>query len=244
MTSDEAKFILSAFRPNGSDVSHPAFGEALQAAASDPGLGQWLAHSRSFDEAVAGKVRGVQAPAGLREAILAGSRASARPRGLGRVLAWSGALAAAASLAFIIATMRSPSRPEGVPASFGSFAISDVANGKHGGTGEPSSALVASLEASGSPMPGSDRIDFDTLERTGCRTLSFDGHDVIEVCFLRDGTLFHLYVYRNDAPAADVAVKGPSFIAQAAGSAAVWSDRRYDYAVATSAGAEVLRRLF
>jgi hypothetical protein len=93
-------------------------------------------------------------------------------------------------------------------------------------------------------MPGADRIDFDRLKDTGCRTLSFAGHDVIEVCFLRDGALFHLYVYRNDGLGAGIAARGPAFIAQAAGAAAVWSDRRFDYAVATSAGAEALRRLF
>jgi len=244
MTTQEAKFILCAFRPNGSDAANPAFGDALRAAAGDPMLGEWFARSRSHDAAVAAKLGQIAAPAGLREAILAGARVSARPRRLGLGFAWAAGLAAAAALAFIVATMRAPVRPEGTTAAFAGFAISDVAHGKHGGTGEPSSALIASLQASGSPMPGADRIDFDKLKETGCRTLSFAGHDVVEVCFLRDGALFHLYVCRNAGPAGDIAVKGPAFITQAAGAAAVWSDRRFDYAVATSAGADALRRLF
>ena len=141
--------------------------------------------------------------------------------------------------------MRAPARARGGGGGvLAGFAIGDVANGKHGGAGEPSSALISSLQATGSPMPGPDRIDFDRLRQTGCRTLSFAGRDVIEVCFLRDGALFHLYVYRNEAAPGDPAAKGPSFIAQAAGAAAVWSDRQFEYAVATSAGADVLRRLF
>jgi hypothetical protein len=244
MTTQEAKFILSAFRPNGSDSSNPAFGEALQASAGDPALAEWFARSRAHDAAVAGKLGQVAAPAGLREAILAGARVSARPRGTCARLGWAVGLAAAAALAFVVVTMRAPARPEGAAAAFAGFAISDVANGRHGGTGEPSGALVASLQATGSPMPGPDRIDFERLVATGCRTLSFNGHDVIEVCFLRDGALFHLYVYRNDSPSGDFEGKGPSFIAQAAGAAAVWSDRKFDYAVATSAGADALRRLF
>jgi hypothetical protein len=243
MTTDEAKFILTAFRPNGRDATHPAFGDALQAAAGDPMLGEWFARSRSYDAAVAAKLGQICAPAGLREAILAGARVSTRPRTTGWGFAWAAGLAAAAALAFVVATMRAPVRPEGA-AAFAGFAINDVANGKHGGTGEPSSALIASLQAKGSPMPGADRIDFDKLSQTGCRTLSFAGHDVIEVCFLRDGALFHLYVYRHDGPGSESVAKGPSFIALASGAAAVWSDRRFDYAVATSAGTEVLRRLF
>jgi hypothetical protein len=207
-------------------------------------LGEWFACSRAHDAAVAAKLGEIAAPPGLREAILAGARVSARPRRLGLGFAWAAGLAAAAALAVVVATMRAPARPDGAAAAFAGFAISDVANGKHGGTGEPSSALIASLQASGSPMPGADRIDFDRLKDTGCRTLSFAGHDVIEVCFLRDGAVFHLYVYRNDGAGAGIAAKGTAFIAQAAGAAAVWSDRRFDYAVATSAGADALRRLF
>ena len=244
MTTQEAKFILSAFRPNGSDVSNPAFAGALQAAAGDPLLGEWFARSRAHDAAVAAKLGEIAAPAGLREAILAGARVSARPRRIGFGFAWAAGLAAAAALAFVVVTMRAPVRAEAAASAFAGFAIGDVVNGKHGGTGEPTGALVASLQAKGSPMPGPDRIDFDKLKDTGCRTLSFAGHDVIEVCFLRDGSLFHLYVCRNEVPTGDLAAKGPSFIAQAAGAAAVWSDGKFDYAVATSAGAEALRRLF
>ena len=244
MTTQEAKFILSAFRPNGSDASNPDFAAALQAASGDPQLGAWFARSRAHDAAVAAKLGEIAAPAGLREAILAGARVSARPRRLGFGFAWASGLAAAAALAFVVVTMRSPVRAEGATSAFAGFAIGDVVNGKHGGTGEPTGALVASLQARGSAMPGPDRIDFDKLRDTGCRTLSFAGHEVIEVCFLRDGTLFHLYVYRSEGPSADFGAKGPSFIAQAAGAAAVWSDRRFDYAVATSAGVDALRRLF
>src|ERR1700678_1599702 len=186
MSPQEAKFILSAFRPNGSDGPNHAFGEALRAAAGDPVLGEWFALSRAHDAAVAAKLGQVAAPAGLREAILAGARASARPRGYGPALAWAAGLAAAAAIAFVAATMRAPVRPDTAQAAFAGFAISDVANGRHGGAGEPAGALIASLQAEGSPMPGADRIDFDRLRETGCRTLSFAGHEVIEGGFLRD----------------------------------------------------------
>jgi hypothetical protein len=243
MTIDEAKFILSAYRPNGSDAGVPAFGDALRMAASDPSLSAWFAQSRAHDAAVAGKLRQIAPPAGLREAILAGAHVSDSQRSHGPGLAWLAGLAAAAALAFVLFSMKAPARPETGAAAFASFAINDMAYEKHGGRGEPASALVAQLETKGARMPGAEQIDFEKLRDTGCRTLNLAGHDVIEVCFSRDGATFHLYVTRRDGPVGDSVARGPSFITEAAGAAAVWSDSRFDYAIASAAGAEAIRRL-
>ena len=240
MKSDEAKFILSAFRPDGSDSGNPAFADALRMAASDPMLGSWFERSRAHDAAVAGKLREIAPPAGLREAILAGARVSGPRRGEGIGRAWIAGLAAAAVLAIVIVSMKEPVRPEASGADFAGFAINDMLTAKHGGSGEPAGALVAALQTSGSRMPGADGIDFDRLKETGCRTLRFAGRDVIEVCFARDGTQFHLYVSRRQG---DSEARGPSIIAQAAGAAAVWSDRTFEYALASTAGTEAIRRL-
>lgn len=243
MTNDEAKFILSAYRPDGSDAGNSAFGEALKMAGNDPMLGSWFGLSRAHDAAVASKLREVSPPAGLREAILAGASVSGprRSEGLGR--AWIVGLAAAAVLAVVIVTMKAPVRPEPARAAFADFAINDVVTGKHGGSGEPAGALVAELQTSGTKMPGAGEIDFDKLRETGCRTLSFAGHDVIEVCFVRDGTLFHLYVSRRLETPGESESTGPSFVSQAAGAAAAWSDRSFDYVLASTAGTEAIRRL-
>jgi hypothetical protein len=240
MKSDEAKFILSAYRPDGSDSGNAAFADALKMAASDPMLGSWFERSRAHDAAVAGKLREIAPPAGLREAILAGAQVSGPRRGEGMGRAWIAGLAAAAVLAVVIVSMKQPVRPEPSGSDFAGFAINDMLTAKHGGAGEPAGALVAALQVSGSRMPGPDGIAFDRLKETGCRTLSFAGHDVIEVCFARDGAMFHLYVSRQQG---DAEARGPSFIAQAAGAAAVWSDRSFEYALASTAGTEALRRL-
>jgi hypothetical protein len=135
-------------------------------------------------------------------------------------------------------------RPGGAGAALATFAINDVVHGRHGGAGEPTNALVSQLQVKGAPMPGADQIDFEKLRQTGCRTLSFAGHDVLEVCFARNGAMFHLYISRREPESAEPAAGGPSFIAQAAGAAAVWSDSRFDYALASTAGIEAVRRLF
>jgi hypothetical protein len=243
MTNEEAKFILSAYRPGGSDADDAAFGDALRVAGVDPALGAWLAKSRAHDTAVAGKLSQIVPPAGLREAILAGVKVggATRPSGLG--WGWIAGLAAAAALAIGFFSMRTPARADQGTSALAGFAINDMVNERHGGKGEPAGALVAELQAKHARMPAAGQIDFEKLRDTGCRTINFAGHDVLEVCFVRDGALFHLYVTRRDGPISDSVTRGPSFMAQAAGAAAVWSDSRFDYALASTSGIEALRRL-
>jgi hypothetical protein len=243
MTNDEAKFILSAFRPNGSDTGNATFSDALRMAGDDPVLGAWFAQSRAHDASIAGKLGQIAPPPGLREAILAGVRVSGAPTGSGLGWGWIAGLAAAAAVAIGVFSMRAPAHPESGTTELAGFAINDMVNERHGGRGDPAGALIAELQAKGARMPGADQIDFEKLRDTGCRTLNFAGHDVIEVCFAREGLVFHLYVTRRDGPLGDSVAKGPSFIAQAEGAAAVWSDRRFDYALASTAGIEAIRRL-
>jgi hypothetical protein len=243
MRNEEVKFILSAYRPGGGDAGNPAFADALRMAADDPVLGAWFAQSRAHDAAVAAKIAQVQPPAGLREAILAGVRVGDSERSTGLGWGWIAGLAAAAAVAISIFSMRAPVHPETGTTALAGFAIHDMLYEKHGGQGAPASALVAELQAPGSRMPGADQIDFEKLRETGCRTLNFAGHDLLEVCFARDGAMFHLYITRRDGPLGDSVAGGPSFISESGGAAAVWSDARFDYAVASTAGVAALRRL-
>jgi len=249
MTRDEAKFILGGYRPGGRDAGSAVFTEALRDADHDPALRTWFERSRSLDSAVAGKLREIMPPAGLRESILAGARASGSGRRRRRRLAWiAGAAAAAIAVALSVATwLPAPaagrSEAEATEA-IARFALDDMANGRHGGSGMESGALQARLSTAGAPMPGAGEIDFARLRSTGCRTLHFAGREVLEVCFVRSGAQFHFYVFNRGASEPGVPSAGPSLLARAGGTAAVWSDRRFDYAVVTGAGIEAVRRLF
>ncbi len=72
MNTEEARFILRCFRPDGGDASNPDFREALRLAAEDRELGDWLAHERAADAAFATALARLELPEGLREEILAG----------------------------------------------------------------------------------------------------------------------------------------------------------------------------
>jgi hypothetical protein len=243
MRTAEAKFILAAFRPGGGDAGNPAFDDALHMAAGDPVLRVWFAQSRAHDAAVAAKLGQIQPPPGLREAILAGGRVGGVHRSRARAWGWYAGLAAAAAFVLSVASVRILRTPATATRQLAEFAITDMVNGRHGGLGEPAGALIAQLQVNGGRMPGATDIDFEKLRDTGCRTLNFAGHDLIEVCFARDGAEFHLYVTRRDGPLGDSVTKGPAFFSEHGGTAAVWSDARFDYAVASTAGVAALRHL-
>ena len=72
MDKEEARFILRCFRPDGSDAANPEFSEALQMAAADRELGEWLAKERAQDAEFASMLGTLPLPDDLREEIMAG----------------------------------------------------------------------------------------------------------------------------------------------------------------------------
>ena len=74
MTTQEAKFLLSAYRPDGRDAADPFFAEALAQARSDPELAAWFAREQAMDARISERLGGIVPPQALRESILAGAR--------------------------------------------------------------------------------------------------------------------------------------------------------------------------
>lgn len=71
MDKEQAKFLLSSFRPDGADAHMPEFADALRLAAEDREVGEWLAQERAADAAFAKALNDVPIPDGLRDEILA-----------------------------------------------------------------------------------------------------------------------------------------------------------------------------
>jgi hypothetical protein len=80
ITDSDAKFLLSAYRPNGADARDPVFEEALQRAQYDPELASWFRDERNFDRVISSKLRSIAPPSNLEAAILAGLRSTSIPR--------------------------------------------------------------------------------------------------------------------------------------------------------------------
>ena len=246
MTNQEAKFVLHAYRPSGADAGDATFCAALEQAKQDPALGKWFDAQQAFDRAMCAKLAAVHPPAGLRDAILAGSKVSQRPATPSR--AWWNSprlMALAASVAVLLAAGIAL-WPKSAEAQTGliEFALDDTLHQRHddghGHEAEEFQALISSADTRlGSGIP----VKFDQLRHKGCRTISFEGRDVLEVCFKRDGKWFHCYVARvQDFPS--VAAKlPPSFRDQGGVSAGAWADGQHIFVVASKAGREAIQKL-
>jgi hypothetical protein len=83
MNREQAKECLSAFRLDKAEAANPLMREALELAASDPELGDWLVNHRNFDEIFTEKLASICPPEGLKENILRSLEANAN-----RIQSW------------------------------------------------------------------------------------------------------------------------------------------------------------
>lgn len=244
MNNVEAKFILQAYRPNGADAGDATFAAALDQVRLDPGLGQWFAQAQTFDNAISAKLSQLPAPAGLREAILAGGRATTPDTT--RQSWWrQPALAAAAGVAVLIAASVAFWPKQAVAgATLVDFALADArGSATHGGHGEEAGALQAAFSHPTTRLGQNLPVNFAALRKAGCRTLSFSGHEVLEVCFQRDGAWFHCYIaQRADFPALAAAV-APALVDRNNVSLATWGDASLLYVVVSKTGHAALEKL-
>ena len=108
-------------------------------------------------------------------------------------------------------------------------------------------ALQALLGQPTTRLGGGLPMDFAALRATGCRTVKLAGRDVLEVCFKRDGAVYHLYaVWKADFPAvvknADAGA-GATFASAGGVCCGAWSDATHRYVLATEAGMEAVKRV-
>lgn len=243
MNTQQAKFILQGYRPNGADAGDANFAEALAQARLDPVLGQWLAREQALDRAISAKLAVVPAPAGLRESILAGGRVSDTTQ-----RSWwqhPALMATAAGFAVLLAAgLALWPKPVVANTALADFALGDTLAGSHGGgQGEETAALQAMLSQPTIRIGYQLPVDFKTLRAVGCRTAKFEGHDVLEVCFKRDGAWFHCYIaQRADFPALATAV-APVMLDKGGASAAMWADSSHLYVVVSKSGQAALTKL-
>ncbi|MEO5958505.1 MAG: hypothetical protein ABIR80_05275 [Opitutaceae bacterium] len=244
MNNEEAKFNLGAYRPDGRDAGDPAFAAPLAQAERDPELRVWLERQRKFDATVADKLGEIAPPAGLREAILAGGRASQPRRRWWTNPAW---LAAAAAIAIVATLAVGVKLSRAVPtvSELAAFGLRDVgeAYDKHDGFPPGLADVQAQFASARLPMTDHLRLDLDELRKKNCRTVRVGGREVFEVCFQRDGAWYHIYAARRGDftpgaidPKASIATRG-----QLASMA--WADAKVVYALVTDGGVEALRRV-
>jgi hypothetical protein len=242
MNNEEAKFILQGYRPNGTDANDAAFRAALEQVGRDPALRDWFARQQAFDAAVGAKFGEVPPPAGLREAILAGGRVTESDTTKASWWRSPAILAAAASVAVVFATTLAlwPKEAAGDTA-LAEHVLADVANGSTHMGFHGTESLQAMLGDPANRLSRGLPINFDALRKAGCRTVTFEGREVLEVCFNRGGIWFHAYIGRRaDFPSI---AASPAFMDKDGRSVATWADDAHVYLVASKAGRAALERL-
>jgi hypothetical protein len=123
--------------------------------------------------------------------------------------------------------------------------LKDTAGDRHRGHGSQVEALQRMLGNPNVPMSESLAINFDVLQRDGCRTIGMGGREVLEICFNRNGTWFHLYAMRG-APSGAGAVSAPATtVGPGSLACATWTDAStgHLFALVSSNGIEPLRNV-
>ncbi len=203
ITNESAKFVLSAYRPNGADAQDPVFHAALEQAARDPELAAWFKEQRSFDSLITDKLTEFQPPATLYSTIVAGlanrspmRRFTVRPLlSLAAVLVLSGAI-----LLHFFAESGSRSRlmEQYQKANLTMLDSNppfrlDLMTADFSRTQE----YLAEMKAPCIPFLPSPLLDLPTA---GCKTLHWQGQELSLTCFrLPSGELLHVFVIDEKA---------------------------------------------
>ncbi|MCE9609365.1 MAG: hypothetical protein K8R23_03965 [Chthoniobacter sp.] len=243
--SDEARLILSAYRPGGQDAGDPAFAAALAAAKNDPALAQWFAEQQEFDALVVGHLRAVAVPADLRSKILAGAAAS-RPRQWWRQpRAWA---LAAAVLIFAGVVGLWPEKDAGLAdwQRHGLAVLGEIVTARQPFDlqNRDAAMLTAWLRDHATPLPVALPTPLGGKPTLGCKTIAWDGHRMSLMCFdLGDGVVVHLFTTER-AGLAHVPADGPArFARDGAWTVAMWNEGDKTLMLATDKGEQPLRRV-
>lgn len=239
MNSDEARSILSAYRPE--DADDPLFAEALKEVAADPELAQWWANEQLFDRAIASKVQSMPVPAGLKSRLL--QMTPGRPeirRNWGRQITLLAATIAI--FAVLFSSWRGPFQPAVSLADYRDEMVTlvkvplplELEN-------SDLSQLLARVEESGGLSDISIPPKLRKLEAKGCRMLRFHGHDVGLICFNRaNGRRAHLFVVASGALAPLSGAPGRVYAAQGEWMTAAWSENGHTYLLAVQGDRKAL----
>jgi hypothetical protein len=243
VNNQEAKFMLSAYRPSGEDACGAAFAAALEQVNCDPGLAAWFAEQRALDAATTNAICSISIPRDLRANILAGAKISRR-RFWGRRPAL---LAIAASLVFFAVITGVWMRPSHLdPWQSDALAvISKFVPGQepfdHVAT--DSRELQQWLQAQNAPSAEVIPAALQTLPTLGCKTISSSGKPVSIMCFkMQGGELVHLIV-TDVSGLSHLPPSQPKYVRENDWVTASWTENGRICMLATKGSEQILRDL-
>lgn len=205
MTKEEAKFILAALHNNEKERFDPGVTEALRMAETDPDLADWFADMLEFDDFISGELDEHLVPPELEGDIRAALNMSTRsPSNTRRWIAGGIAAAAALIVAFLgLQWFDQNDSPEPTLASFKQNMATTLGSlkGVDFVSSDPVS-VVNFVRSCGSAFEGTIPATLEGGKLVGCKILDWNGHEVVLVCFAREGDEIPcLHLFTIDASA-------------------------------------------
>jgi len=246
MRSDEAKFILSAFRPRGEDAGDPQMNRALVQAGRDPELLRWLDEAREFDLAVASKLEeAMPVPVELRTNIMIGAQVGASARRSLRLIL----IGTAAAVVLLVGSFGLLLRPVEPLAGWQLAALEVIPGLTSGQTpldehsndlGELQDWLKAIKAPNATTLP----LGLSRLGALGCKTFSWDKQLVSIICFGGGkGGFVHLVIINRQGPPNAPRLSSPYWIERGDWLTATWSSGERTYMLAMQSGRAALKAL-
>ncbi len=196
MNREEAKLILSAYRPGGQDAADTYFAEALALAQRDPELAACFVEQQRFDAEISRELNFLRAPLTLKSTILAQEKTPAVRR-WSWLTAWNSPLpwALAAAVVILIALAALQFKPtKAVQFAFADFQKQMLVAAKdrthHVEVESQDAAKIHNWLAghqgdTAMQLPATLR---DTPGLMGCRVVDWHGQKASMLCFFRDDT--------------------------------------------------------
>jgi hypothetical protein len=243
VNNQEAKFILSAYRPSGEDACDAAFAAALEQVNRDPDLAAWFTGQRVLDLATTNAICSIPIPRDLRANILAGAKISRRRFWSKRPVL----LAIAASLMLLAVIDGLWTRPTRLdPWQNDALAvISTFVPGQepfdHVAT--DSRELQQWLQAQNAPSAEVIPAALQALPTLGCKTISSSGKPVSIMCFkMQSGELVHLIV-TDVSGLSHLPPSQPKYVKENDWVTASWTENGRICMLATKGSEQILRDL-
>lgn len=224
MNTQEAKFILQAYRPSGEDANDPQFAEALAQAKLDPELAKWFAEQLALDAAASRALKEVKAPQHLRQSILAGQRVIEPTFRWQQPVWWT--MAAAFVILLGVAGYWFKSNRSSQFTSYENEMIhaadTEVGHVEFATTNAAQvQAWLASHKAETNYVVP---VGLRGVTGMGCRVLTWDGNDISMICFPQQGTNHvDLFVAEKSAFKGSIPGDKPQFVTTGRNAMASWS---------------------
>jgi len=249
VNSEQAKEILTLYRPGTADSSDPEFSGALGQAKRDPELGHWLEQHCAVYERTREKFRQIQVPPGLKEQILSERKIHTTMQVRLKVALAVATFAVALGLGVLIGTIRFTPREDLTFTGFRNRMARTVSRGSY----PPMDLVTSNLESIQKYLADKGRGGYSlppTLQKTqttGCALLSWQNNPVTMICFSSSQNkipttpdLFLFIVARNQVP--DAPQGAPAQYTQLDKlTMATWSSGDKTYILGTLSGKNLLQ---